>query len=134
MYYTTAIQEHRFETTRLLLKHGADPFVTNRYGDDALQTAALKGATSIFNYLLDNLHLYTATTYPIERQAEMFELMGSTFLDEHHDLQMALGYWKKAAELRETANIPKPPLRHTPLYSRMTDSTTGKRIYNLLLG
>jgi len=37
-----AIQEHRFETTKLLLKYGADPFQCNRYGDDALQTAALK--------------------------------------------------------------------------------------------
>jgi len=37
-----AIQEHRFETTKLLLKFGADPFQINRYGDDALQTAALK--------------------------------------------------------------------------------------------
>lgn len=37
-----AIQEHRLETTKLLLKYGADPFLRNRYGDEPLQTAALK--------------------------------------------------------------------------------------------
>jgi hypothetical protein len=67
--------------------------------------------------------------YGKERQAETYELMGSTFLDEHHDLQMALGYWKKAAELREEANLPKPALRYSPLYSRITDSSTGRDLF-----
>ncbi|KAL1425433.1 hypothetical protein MTO96_003514 [Rhipicephalus appendiculatus] len=38
-----AIQEHRFDTTRLLLEQHANPFLRSRYGDDALQTACLKG-------------------------------------------------------------------------------------------
>lgn len=46
-----AIQEHRFETTKLLLDYHADPCLRSRYNDDALQTACLKGATQIFVYL-----------------------------------------------------------------------------------
>ncbi|KAL1485923.1 hypothetical protein MTO96_031657 [Rhipicephalus appendiculatus] len=38
-----AIQEHRFDTTRLLLEQRANPFLRSRYGDDALHTACLKG-------------------------------------------------------------------------------------------
>lgn len=75
-----AIQEHRFETTKLLLANGADPFLKNRYGDDSLQTSCLKGATLIFQYLIE-----TVPGYSLERQAEMHELMGSTFLDEHRE-------------------------------------------------
>lgn len=46
-----AIQEHRFHTTKLLLKYNADPYLRSRYNDDALQTACLKGAIQIFEYL-----------------------------------------------------------------------------------
>lgn len=46
-----AIQEHRFETTKLLLEYNANPHLRSRYNDDALQTACLKGATHIFDYL-----------------------------------------------------------------------------------
>ena len=92
-----AIQEHRFETTRLLLSFGADPFLESRYKDDALQTACLKGAAEIFQYLIDTL------PYSTERIASAFELLGSTFLDEHHDSQRALQYWRAACEVRERA-------------------------------
>lgn len=89
-----AIQEHRFETTKLLLDHGADPMLRSRSGDDALQTACLKGATQIFDYLV------ALQAYPIERVAEAFELMGATYLDEHHDLPLALQFWRNALKLR----------------------------------
>ena len=46
-----AIQEHRLETIELLLANNADPHLISRYQDDALQTACLKGATHIFDYL-----------------------------------------------------------------------------------
>ena len=36
------LQEHRFETTKLLLSYGANPWLESRYRDDALQTACLK--------------------------------------------------------------------------------------------
>ena len=38
-------QEHRFETTKLLLSYGANPWLESRYRDDALQTACLKVET-----------------------------------------------------------------------------------------
>jgi len=96
-----AIQEHRFETTKLLLLFGADPFLESRYKDDALQTACLKGAAEIFQYLIDNL------PYSAERIASAFELLGSTFLDEHQDSQRALQYWRASCEVRERASISK---------------------------
>ncbi|KAH9528459.1 ankyrin repeat protein mann-cup [Dermatophagoides farinae] len=89
-----AIQEHRIETTILLLEHGADPFKPNRYGDDALQTACLKGAHPIFVYLVETLN------YSRKRLAEAYELLGSTFLDEHFDLNLTIKYWKQALEIR----------------------------------
>ncbi len=90
-----AIQEHRFETTKLLLKHGADPFLVSRYRDDALQTACLKGAAEIFHYLIETVEYWP------ERVASGFELLGATFLDEHHDSQRALQCWRSALEIRD---------------------------------
>ena len=106
-----AIQEHRFETTKLLLDHGADPNARSRYSDDALQTACLKGATQIFEYLI------TRVTYGPERLADSHELLGSTFLDEHNDTASALRHWRIATELRHTFGtsngpIPKRPVMH----------------------
>ncbi|XP_046383766.1 protein fem-1 homolog A [Ischnura elegans] len=92
-----AIQEHRLETTRLLLDHGADPHLCSRYGDDALQTACLKGATQIFE------HLCQRVGYSPERIADAHDLLGSTFLDEHADAASALEHWHAAAEIRRKA-------------------------------
>lgn len=63
---------HRLETTMLLLDNGADPFAKSRYGDDALQTACLRGAHNIFN------HLKGRITYPTERLASANELIGKS--------------------------------------------------------
>jgi len=96
-----AIQEHRFETTKLLLSYGANPYLESRYKDDALQTACLKGAAEIFQYLTH------ALDYSAERVASAFELLGSTFLDEHHDSQRAIQYWRAACEVRDKAGLTK---------------------------
>jgi len=105
-----AIQEHRFETTKLLLRYGADPFLESRYKDDALQTACLKGAAEIFKYLVDHV------PYTPERVASAFELLGSTFLDEHYDSPKALQYWKAACDVRDKFCIAKPVLAPKPQY------------------
>ena len=84
-----AIQEHRLETTKLLLDNGADPYARSRYNDDALQTACLKGALHIFQYLIERIN------YDPERLADAHELIGSTFLDEHVDTQVCLFIFKK---------------------------------------
>lgn len=56
--------------------------------------------------------------YSPERISDAYELMGSTCLDEHHDLQLALQYWRKAVQIRHhdpAARIVKsvrPPAEH----------------------
>ncbi|CAG9821966.1 unnamed protein product [Phaedon cochleariae] len=100
-----AIQEHRLETTRLLLKSGANYNAKSRYGDDALQMACLKGATRIFEYLTIRIK------YPPEKLANAHELMGATYLDEHNDLAVALFHWKEALIIRREENLfPKQPV------------------------
>ncbi|GBP44129.1 Protein fem-1 homolog A [Eumeta japonica] len=89
-----AIQEHRLETARLLLEHGADPALRSRAGDDALQTACLKGAAHIVQLLVQRV------PYTDERLADAFELLGSTQLDEFNDMPLALSYWRRATALR----------------------------------
>jgi hypothetical protein len=110
-----AIQEHRFETTKLLLLYGADAFLESRYNDDALQTACLKGAAEIFKHLVDHM------PYTPERVASAFELLGSTFLDEHHDTQKTLQYWKAACDVRDKFHIVKPILGPKPQYSNIIE-------------
>lgn len=113
-----AIQEHRFETTKLLLSYGANPLLESRYKDDALQTACLKGAAEIFQYLT------SAIDYTPERIASAFELLGGTFLDEHHDSHRALGYWYAACEERDRAGITKQiqlPKKHFRYSSEFTN-------------
>ena len=39
----------------MLLGAGADPLRQSKYGDDILQTACLKGALMIFNFLLESV-------------------------------------------------------------------------------
>ena len=97
-----AIQEHRLETTQLLLEHGANPFAKSRYGDDALQTACLKGAYEIFEYLRTKIH------FSPERIANALELLGSTILTgEQHNEAQAITYWRQAMEIRIRENVLK---------------------------
>ncbi|KAJ8978029.1 hypothetical protein NQ317_013557 [Molorchus minor] len=115
-----AIQEHRLETTRLLLKSGANYNAKSRYGDDALQMACLKGATRIFDYLT------TTISYPPDKLANAHELMGATYLDEHNDLGDALFHWKTALRIRENHGIllkqPVMPTREGYRYQKEFES------------
>lgn len=85
-----AIQEHRVETARLLLEHGADPHLASRAGDDALRTACLKGAAQIVSLLAGRVR------YSAARMADAYELLGSTQLDEFNDVTAALAAWRRA--------------------------------------
>lgn len=85
------------ETTKLLIGYGADYNAKSRYGDDALQTACLKGAAHIFTFLTEEI------AYPPEQMANAHELMGATHLDEHSDIQTALHHWRIAIDIRESA-------------------------------
>ncbi|XP_037945042.1 protein fem-1 homolog A [Teleopsis dalmanni] len=123
-----AIQEHRLETTKLLLEHGANPYAKSRYGDDALRTACLKGAHQIFDYLKTHL------TYSAERLAESHELIGSTFLDEHNESRVAILHWRLAHHIRASHSPyiekrPKVPLRHA--YNNAVEFTTLEELDNI---
>ena len=113
-----AIKEHNIETTKLLLDHGADPFLESNNKDDALQTACLEGASDIFNYLVDHV------PYQHERVASAFELLGSTFLDEYHDHLKTLEYWKAACDIREKFRIVKAILPAKLQYHHMKEFTS----------
>lgn len=100
--------------------------IKSRYGDDALQTACLKGATQIFEYLIKNIQ------YSRSRVAEAHELMGSTFLDEHYDLQAALHNWRTALKLRaEDECLLKPNnVSPKPAYLNATEFQTLEELEN----
>ncbi|RZC37495.1 Fe hyd lg C, Ank 2 and/or zf-C3HC4 3 domain containing protein [Asbolus verrucosus] len=100
-----AIQEHRLETTKLLLRNGANYYAKSRYGDDALQMSCLKGAAPIFDYL--TIHI----CYSSEKLANAHELMGATVLEEHNDATVALHHWKEGLACRQSHGLlPKRPI------------------------
>ena len=89
-----AIREGRFDAVKLLLKHSSDSSICNDFGDDALQTAALRGHTNILEYLVQELKP-TA-----KRRADAYSLIGANFVDEKHDADQALTFWIKSANIR----------------------------------
>ena len=116
-----AIQEHRLETTQLLLENGANPFTKSRYGDDAMQTACLKGAFEIFEHLKTTIH------YSSERIANALELLGSTiFTGEQPTYVENQGavYWQQAIEIRLRENIPKEVLPPREAYGNIPEFST----------
>ncbi|CAH2058936.1 unnamed protein product, partial [Iphiclides podalirius] len=102
-----AIQEHRVESARLLLQHGADPWLASRAGDDALRTACLKGAAPVVALLARHVRYCPA------RLADAHELLGATQLDELNDAPAALASWRRATALRHAygAYVEKAPRR-----------------------
>lgn len=128
-----AIQEHRFQTTKLLLKHNADPYLKSRYNDDALQTACLKGAVQIFEYLI------ATVSYTPERLADAYELLGSTCFDDHNNTQTALSYWRTALAIRSANPVNGVPLPKRPVlekrdaYRNATEFTTLEELETIAL-
>lgn len=109
-----AVQENRLESAKMLLHHGADPLKRSKYEDDILQTACLKGALMIFNFLLETV------IYEPDRIADAFELMGSTFLLDMHDLGSTLFFWRKALQIRHNgrySTYPKQNLYYHPVFN-----------------
>ena len=50
-----AVMEKELETTKLLLRYGADPFIEDEWGTDALKFACQFRASEIFNWLVDHV-------------------------------------------------------------------------------
>lgn len=72
--------------------------------------------------------------YSLERVADAYELMGSTCLDEHHDSQLALKFWRAAVQLRNSSNGPpirktvQPPTEH---FNNVVEFQTMEELENL---
>ena len=60
--------------------------------------------------------------------ASAFELLGSTFLDEHYDIQKTLEYWKAACAVREYFVICKPVLPPKPQYRNAREFTNRQEL------
>ncbi|KAI8045563.1 protein fem-1 homolog C [Drosophila gunungcola] len=123
-----AIQEHRLDTTKMLIEQGADPYAKSRYGDDALRTACLKGAHQIFDFLKKELNYLPA------RLAEAHELMGSTFLDEHNESRVCILHWRMAHHIRAAYSPyiekkPQVPLRTA--YENAVEFSTLEELDNI---
>ena len=61
-----AIDEKELETTKLLLRYGADPFIENEWGQDALSIAS----SEIFNWLVDHVPY---TPEKVEKDRKLLE-------------------------------------------------------------
>lgn len=112
----------------MLLKHGADPYARSRYGDDALQTACLKGAHEIFEYLK------THVKYKNKRLADAHELMGSTFLDDHNDIRLAVRFWRTAHAIRQSEYHyirKRPVVQLRQAYDHASEFTTLTELNNI---
>ncbi|XP_045780250.1 protein fem-1 homolog C isoform X1 [Maniola jurtina] len=112
-----AAQEHRLDTARLLLDHGADASLRSRAGDDALRTAALKGAAQVVALLLAREPADAA------RAADALELLGATQLDEFNDAAAALQAWRRATALRAAHRAAKTG--HVEAARALADAALG---------
>ncbi|XP_014681030.1 PREDICTED: protein fem-1 homolog A-like [Priapulus caudatus] len=121
-----AIQEYRLETVKLLIENGANANLKNRYGDDALQTACLRGSAQIFNYLIEQVD------YDRERLIEAYELLGATLLEENHNVQAALEAWRTAIKMRfDSAHVTLPKVINlvpNPVYMNAMEHRTWAEI------
>lgn len=123
-----AIQEHRLETTKLLIDHGANPFIKSRYGDDALQTACLKGSEEIFDYLRNKID------YSADRIADSYELLGSTILTgdlQHNNELQAVSYWRKAVQTRIDGRVQKQIHPVEEAFGNVPEFTTMEELYSI---
>jgi hypothetical protein len=118
----------------LLIEHGANVFSKSRYGDDALQTACLKGSHEILEYLKSRIF------YTPERIACAYELIGTTWLSDdhhhHHNLNnehQAIIYWRKAIDIRTRENVPKEVLPPRPAFGNIREFQTHEELNSIAM-
>lgn len=123
-----AIREGMVDTVKLLLQHNSDYKVKNDWGDDALQTAALRGSQNIVEIILDMTPQTTADAI------RAYELLGTNFVDEKNDMVAALTVWKKAMSLRYLY-AREPILKEVPekksVYRNFTEPQTVEELNNV---
>ena len=85
------------DIVQLLIDHGSNPFMKNKSGNDVFHTASYKGHPSI----LEKLFLKFELQLPVSRAIDLYELIGSFYVDRsRYDIEKVLHYWKKAVEMR----------------------------------
>jgi hypothetical protein len=106
-------------------------FSKSRYGDDALQTACLKGAHEIFEYLKSRIY------FTPERLANAYELIGTTVISDDHQLHnhnnenQAITYWRQSIEIRNRENIPKDILPVRSAFGGIREFSTHEELNNI---
>ncbi|OXA61426.1 protein fem-1 homolog C [Folsomia candida] len=97
---------------KLLLSKGAK-FDLDSYGMSPILAASVAGNANIVEYLLSVPDLVM-----IKDKIAALELLGATFVDNKKDMTGALGFWRRAMELRYRNGqlIYPKPLRTVPVY------------------
>ena len=83
---------------QILIDHGSNPYIKNKNGEDAFQTASLGGRELIVEQLISRFQL------SVERRIEMYELLGAYYVQHRSTINIGkvLRFWKKALEIRCT--------------------------------
>lgn len=123
-----AIREGMVDTVKVMLKHNSDYKAKNSWGDDALDTAAIRGSQIIVEIILDMTPQTTADA------VRAYELLGTNFVDEKNDMVAALTVWKKAMSLRYL--YPREPmLKNLPekkaVYKNFSEPQTPEELNSI---
>lgn len=125
-----AIREGRLDTVKLLLSYHSDYSAKNDFGDDALQTAALRGFTSIVDYILEH------TVQSLVTAIHSYELLGTNLVDEVHDIVGALSMWRKAMAMRHTDSnnviLKELPTSTNYAYQHAREPTDAKELEQII--
>ena len=106
-----AIKRNQLDTVQLLLDHGSDPYVKNKAGDDAFQTASIEGKELILKELL------TKMKPPAQRWIESYQLLGGYYIDFGDDTGKALQFWREAVDIKqENSFVGIIPSKPNPVY------------------
>ena len=88
-----AVSSGHLPVVRLLIEHGGDPSICNRYGDDVLQFAALfarKPDADVLEYLIEEVEPSA------QRRADLYALVAAAFVLGKEDEDHALPFWIKS--------------------------------------
>ena len=70
-----AVNEKELETTKILLRYGADPFLEDEWGNDALSITCWNQASEIFKWLVDHVPY---TPERVKKGRKLFKLLSTT--------------------------------------------------------
>ena len=106
-----AIKTDQPDTVQLLLDHGSDPYVKNKAGNDAFQTASLEGRELILKELLFKFKP------SVQRWIESYQLLGGYYVDVRDDTDKAINFWKDAVDIQQMNScVEIMPSKPNPVY------------------